>query len=336
MGSHIRFNKGAYDVRMMVNGRMHYQRFKHLEYAQIAVKRLEIAKDLGKLGEDPPESSMRLEAAGELWLDTMATRLAETTLASYTYRWNANIVPILGSQRLKFIKPADVEDLITRRVKEGATPNDADHDRMMLSSFFTWAAERELVRQNPCKRVKKLRFAPTRGRRALSDDEVLRVTEALAPVSRLTFLLAVYTGMRASELRRLSWDDVDLERHRVHVVSRGRLHTKNYQGRHVPLHPKLEAELVRAPRRGRKVVGSFKGLEHGADFRGIIEQAVAATKIPPFRWHDLRHTMGTRLRRAGVSLEDIAAILGHKDLKSTLIYAHENDDDLAAGVARLK
>jgi site-specific recombinase XerD len=65
--------------------------------------------------------------------------------------------------------------------------------------------------------------------------------------------------------------------------------------------------------------------------RKWFEKCLAKAAICDFRWHDLRHTFATRLRRNGVSLEDIAELLDHSipDLRMTKRYAH-------AGVARLR
>ncbi|MBI4870301.1 MAG: tyrosine-type recombinase/integrase [Candidatus Riflebacteria bacterium] len=117
------------------------------------------------------------------------------------------------------------------------------------------------------------------------------------------------------------------------VWSLGKKHTKTHESREIPLHPLLVEELKAAVRRGPRVVGSVNG--HTRDFRGIIERCIEKTKIPHFRWHDLRHSFATNLRRAGVSLEDIAVLLGHKDIHTTLIYAHSDLTSLARCVERL-
>jgi integrase len=44
--------------------------------------------------------------------------------------------------------------------------------------------------------------------------------------------------------------------------------------------------------------------------------------VKGLRWHDLRHTFGSRLRQRGVPLETIAELMGHKSLAMTLRYAH--------------
>jgi integrase len=45
-------------------------------------------------------------------------------------------------------------------------------------------------------------------------------------------------------------------------------------------------------------------------------------KLPPLRFHDLRHSFGSQLARAGYDLPTIQAYYGHADLETTSIYLH--------------
>jgi site-specific recombinase XerD len=59
-------------------------------------------------------------------------------------------------------------------------------------------------------------------------------------------------------------------------------------------------------------------------------------EIKNFRWHDLRHTIASRLRMQGAPLEDIADLLGHRSLTMTRRYAHLGPNKLHAVVSLLK
>ncbi len=56
-----------------------------------------------------------------------------------------------------------------------------------------------------------------------------------------------------------------------------------------------------------------------------FEAALADAGIENFRFHDLRHIAGTRLAELGVGIETIRDILGHADIRTTLIYVHAVD-----------
>jgi integrase len=65
--------------------------------------------------------------------------------------------------------------------------------------------------------------------------------------------------------------------------------------------------------------------------RKRFKAAVMRAEIRPIRFHDLRHTFGTRMAAAGAPLRNIQEWMGHGDYKSTLIYAdYAPDPDLGA------
>jgi integrase len=69
--------------------------------------------------------------------------------------------------------------------------------------------------------------------------------------------------------------------------------------------------------------------------RRWFENCLEDAAIENFRWHDLRHTFGSRLRRAKTPLEDIGILLGHGAKSITERYAHADMDSLREAVAKL-
>ena len=62
-----------------------------------------------------------------------------------------------------------------------------------------------------------------------------------------------------------------------------------------------------------------------SSWRKLLKEA----NIENFRWHDMRHDFASQLAMRGVPLFTIKELMGHKDIKTTLVYA-----DLAANVKR--
>ena len=61
------------------------------------------------------------------------------------------------------------------------------------------------------------------------------------------------------------------------------------------------------------------------DIKKAWHTALKEAKIENFRFHDLRHTVGTRLAKANVPVNVIKEILAHSDVKTTMRYVHSTN-----------
>lgn len=214
-----------------------------------------------------------------------------------------------------------------------------------LSALMRWAMEELDLPDNPCRKVRQETETGKRDR-ILSADEQSRLVEACRASSwerlYLLVLLALTTGARRGELRRLRYADVDFTRQTVTF-----LETKNGDDRTVPLTADVVAELKRLPRPIRDdalVFGSPTMREHPHyieqpfEFDKPWRAALETAGIEGLTFHGLRHTAVTRLTNAtrrGDAMR-VAKFVGHRDLRTTMRYYHpEADDqrDLAAALA---
>jgi integrase len=79
-----------------------------------------------------------------------------------------------------------------------------------------------------------------------------------------------------------------------------------------------------------------KSLDEYKDTKTAFLKAVKRAKIPPCRFHDLRHTAATRLVLAGVDLATVKELLGHASISTTMRYAHPSPPHKREAVARLE
>jgi integrase len=149
---------------------------------------------------------------------------------------------------------------------------------------------------------------------------------------RLMVELLARTGMRAGELAALESDAMvrigDTHWLRIPI---GKLHSDRY----VPLHPIL-VELInhwlaaRPPSRSGRLVERNDGKPF--DRRTIHRYVAAVAKragVGHVHPHQLRHTLATQAINRGMSLEAIAALLGHRSMRMTLTYARISDRTVA-------
>ncbi len=152
------------------------------------------------------------------------------------------------------------------------------------------------------------------------------------PTDRAIFLTAAMTGMRQGELLALRWRDVDWEAKRIRVRRSGE--------RAVPLSGRVEGELRAHLGRSRfcgeddlVFANPLSGdvLPHGPLVRRL-KKALKAAGVRMIRFHDLRHTFGTRIAAAGVPMRVLQEWMGHRDYRTTLIYADYEPGDEESGL----
>jgi integrase len=142
------------------------------------------------------------------------------------------------------------------------------------------------------------------------------------------------TGLRQGELLALRWRDVDWRAGRVRVRQnyvRGHWGTpKSRRGsRSVPLADRVAGELDRHFQRSAYQADDDLVFCHPRtgtvlDHSGLSRRFKAALRragVREVRFNDLRHTFGTQMAAAGVPLRTLQEWMGHRDFKTTLIYA---------------
>jgi len=224
--------------------------------------------------------------------------------------------------------------------------------RMLEWSIGVWG----LVESNPLARWSRLDERADRVRRgAFTEREIRQLLDhwhrvngalsagAMQPCRcRDAWMLLADTGLRASDLGRLEWDDVDLVRG-VLQVRQGKTASSI---RAMPLTGRLLEALGRrlwrlglARRRGRRVFETRTGRPMGRGLWPKLRRCMRAAGVEPAGRspHSFRHSFATRLLRAGVVPKTVQGLLGHASSRMTMdVYAHEVEDDRAAAVAALE
>jgi len=175
--------------------------------------------------------------------------------------------------------------------------------------------------------------------RFLSDPDAAKLMRAAAdqdPVRRLVIEMLARTGLRVGEFCELQADAVVFMtgRHWLRVPI-GKLHNDRY----VPLHPQLVEQLdhhqaSRADDLDRLIVFDGRRLDRHMVAR-MVRRVAKAAGIGHVHPHQLRHTLATQAINRGMSLEAIAAMLGHKTLRMTLVYARIADRTVADAYDRV-
>ena len=172
--------------------------------------------------------------AGQRWLESSeAAGLERATLDAYKQHLELHIVPLIGGVKLSQLTVPMVRGFEDRLRRDGRSPVMVRKVRRSLGGILADAQERGLVGQNVVYSLRKNR----RSRRAEGNgklkvgvdiptpDEIKAIVAALATIDdaarwRPLLLTAIFTGLRASELRGLRWQDIDRSRGELHVRQR--------------------------------------------------------------------------------------------------------------------
>jgi site-specific recombinase XerD len=143
----------------------------------------------------------------------------------------------------------------------------------------------------------------------------------LSPRDRAIVSIFLYTGLRSNELRLLDVEDVDFEAKTI-LVRFG----KRDKQRIIPLHIEAQAALEShlAGRSNGPLFESNRGQRISYDrLHSLVGEIGKRAKLRKhLHPHSLRHSFAVALLDAEVDLETIRDLLGHKDIRTTIIYLH--------------
>jgi len=304
----------------------------------------------------PDSGSVTVAEAGRLWLlSGEATGLERTTLETYRSLLDRHVIPVIGGTKLSRLT-VPVVRIFEDKLRADRSPAMVRKAIGALGALLADAQDRGLVVQNVVRSRRttthrskeRLHLARRRGHLKVgvdlpSPDEMRTFIAHLQGRHRPLFLTAVFTGLRASELRGLRWTDVDLKRGELHVRQRADRHgaighTKSATAeRSVPL-PPLLINTLREWRRGCPKGDADLVFPNGSGRvetltnivqRGLIPAMLAANIVtkdgkPKYKGlHSLRHFYASWCinRRVDGGLElplkVVQARLGHASIQMT-------------------
>jgi integrase len=288
----------------------------------------------------PLSERLDLAEAGRRYLENReAIGLKPGTLTDYESYLRVHLLPFFGRRALEQITPDEVEAFIAAKRQEGKAVKSILNYVGLLNTLFAHGMKRGWCTSNPVKSIDKPRDRRDPEIRFLNQDELEALLGAtpddlLGSVERVLYLAAAMTGLRRGELLALRWRDVDWDAGLIRVrrtYTRGQFGTPKTRRsiRAVPLADRLKNQLRRHHRRSPHqgeldlVFGHPRSgrVLDPSRVRRRFQVAARRAELRPVRFHDLRHTFGTRMAAAGAPLRAIQEWLGHSDYRTTSIYA---------------
>jgi integrase len=240
------------------------------------------------------------------------------------------LVETFGEMRICDIKPLKILDYMSQRSKVVA-PATVNREMACFKCIFNKCIEWEMIRDNPAKRIRIFKLNNKRVR-YLEKDEITTLLRNSSDKLKNIITFAISTGMRKGEIQGMRWKDIDFKNNVITLPI-----TKNGEVRHVPICTNVKDILLNMKERSTSTV-VFCDEETGEsyNFRKSFETALRKSNIKDFHWHDLRHTFASHLVMAGIDLNTVRELLGHKSLEMTLRYAHLSADHKMRAVQLLE
>lgn len=297
----------------------------------------------------PESQSVTVARAAEQWLAAAeANGLERSTVDHYRQHVAEHIKPFLGALKLTAVTTPRVFAFAEELKEAGRSPEMVRRAVQSLGRVFRHAKGRGLVGSNPVADVKLSRSKRGKARPEIpSKDELRAIVGAAKGRWRPLIITAMFTGLRASELRGLRWSDVDLSRKVLTVSQRADAWKqigapKTEAGtRDVPLAPMVVNTLREwrlACPKGELGLAFPNGAGNVELHPNIIKRGWNPTQVAAgvvteagearYNFHSLRHAAASLFIESGLNPKRVQAVMGHSSITVTYdVYGHLFADD---------
>lgn len=215
------------------------------------------------------------------------------------------------------------------QARRGCSQSNIDNIRRILSSFFAWLEDENIILKSPVRRIHKIKSTKT-VKETYSDEALETLRDQCGCLRDLALIdLLASTGMRVGELVRLNRADIDFENRECVVLGKGnkerpvyfdartKIHLKNYLESRTDTNPALFVSLLR-PYKRLEISGVETRLRQ-------LGRKLGMANVHP---HKFRRTLATRAIDKGMPIEQVQHLLGHAQIDTTMQYAMVNQNNV--------
>lgn len=225
-------------------------------------------------------------------------------------------------------------------MKQARTPANQPLSQNSQSSYFNklkaalkQALKDEIIQRNPADIIEGIKPGDTE-REFLTQEELQAMAKAECdiPQMKTAFLFSALTGLRWSDIQKLSWAEMQHSDDIGHYIHYTQKKTKGSETL-----PISEQAFGLLGERGEPIERVFMGLKYSAWHNMRLQQwAMRAGISKSITFHCARHTYATLQLTLGSDIYTVSKMLGHKHLKTTEIYAKVIDHKKKEAANRIK
>lgn len=297
----IELPSGAWRCQIMVKG----QRIDVIDDDPAVAHAKALAMKSGVIERDKTGSSMTLGTAIDRYIESKDAVLSPSTIAGYKYIRHNALQELMG-RSLTTLTQEEIQRAVNRMSKE-KSPKSVANAHGLLSATLSVYRPNMILRTTLPQKQKHEATIP-------SDEDITNILEASKGTSiELPILLALWLGLRASEIRGITWDAINGDTlHIKQAIVQGEngaevKGTKTYSGNRKLKLPVYILDLINAQPKKDDYVVHLSGQAMYKQFSRLCEKH----GIPHYRFHDLRHANASVMLALGVPDKYAMERMGH-------------------------
>jgi integrase len=346
----------GYDVR----GRMIRKTVTAKTRAEVTRKLAELRRQVDA-GRVSTTKTLTLSELMTRWFeDVLSREVARSTYDNYGAVVRYHVLPSLGKRKVTDIKVADVDRLLSSKLRDGLSPSTVHRIRALISQCLDQGVRWSEVPTNVARLSRPPKMTRPEGRTLTRDQAQSLLVTLKGHRHESLYLLMLSTGMRRGEALGLKWDDVNFDQ----GVARVKRNLKREGGRLVTADTKtlksrravnLPGPVIEALKENRELQGEERAYLGAAWIEtDFVFTTSVGTPIDPrnlYRefaqicqraglghWHphELRHSAASLMLASGVKLQVVSEVLGHSSIRMTAdVYGHILDPDRQQAAAAM-
>lgn len=293
------------------------------------------------------------QLADTVYNEYVLPKLKVNSQKSFLFMYNKFLLPEFGTMDIKDIKTIHVQKFINK-VQKNLKPATVIRMFAVLNTTLNFAIKWEMLENNPCKNVEKPRATNSNQTELLSLEDIVKLIDYFNftetnLMHRAAFGLAIGCGIRNSEIRALTIDDIDFInntitvnkqigelRNEKGVLVESVISTKTPGSIRKIYAPSFTMSFLKEYINSITCLPISKQIFWNNNTKKIINSHTLSSKIAKvcdkikikrICFHDLRHLQATLLINNGANLESVSKRLGHSNLSTTLnIYTHSIEE----------
>lgn len=328
------------------NGSLRYKEKVYLQNGRTQTKTFFNKTDAKKWKQDiesekrrNPESFLKknleltFESTFNTWMVAkIKDKRSRKTELQYQLFYNKHFSKRFGYKFIHTITTQEIDSCVSKMLDNGLKPKSLNNVLMLLKQIFKYAMNEGIITKNPSLKVEFLKV-PESDVKYFTDEEIRSLLDAnkfetIYPV----IVFALNTGARIGEIFGLCWDCINFEKNQILIrrnATRYGLQEQNKTSsiRHIPMNPTVKKLLHKLMRNQKSLKFVFPD-KHGEmqcpdHFSSrVFKKATERASIRFLSVHCLRHSYASHFMMNNGNIYDLQKILGHRDLKTTMIYAH--------------